>query len=149
MTTHVRQQIRAKAVSLLRGLATTGPNVYPGRSWPTGAAQLPALLVYTRTEQAQDATMMAQTLQLRTVELVVEGRCRTASQEPDDELDEIALEVETALLASGAFGTLIKSIELKRSISASLASQDRRSGEIELTFDIEYLTAAGAPATAL
>lgn len=149
MTLHVRQQIRSRAVTLLTGLTTTAANVFPGRTWPTGDGKLPGLLVYTRTEQSNDAAVSGPRLQLRTVELVVEGRCRTGGGEPDDELDEIAKEVETALLASGAFAGLAKDIMLKRTISAALAGQDRRSGEIEIAFDIEYLTAAGSPATPL
>lgn len=48
---HVRTQIRGVVATTLTGLATTGARVHPSRLWPLQKADLPALLVYTTSDQ--------------------------------------------------------------------------------------------------
>ena len=146
--THVRAQIRAKAKSLLLGRPTAGQNVYVGRTWPTGDEVLPALLLYTLDEPALDVTMDGR--QQRTLVLKVEGRARAT----DDEvllalLDSLASDVETALLADATLGGLAKDTMLAGTLTRTGAAAEKRAGELEMSFQIEYHTAAGAPGTAL
>lgn len=149
MTVHVRAQIRAAAKVLLVGTPTAGANVFVGRTWPTGDEVLPALLLYTLDEPAFDSAMSGRRQQ-RTVVLKVEGRARaTDDEELLDTLDALALDVETALLADPHLGTLAKDIMLVGTVTQTTAGGDKRAGQIDMSFQIEYHTAAGAPGTAL
>jgi len=129
MTTHVRQQIRERAKSLLIGLPTTGANAFVGRTWPTPDEVLPCLMIYTLDEPALEIAMGGMGMgarQMRSVALKIHGRHRL----DDDEallnaLDAMALEVETVLLAAGAFAPLIHAIALTGSLTNTQATAER------------------------
>jgi len=53
MANHIRQQIREKFGTLLTGLTTTGSNVYQSRVYPLENANLPALIIYTKSEESE------------------------------------------------------------------------------------------------
>ena len=53
---HVRQQLRERAATTLTGLTTTGSRVYQSRIYPLGAANLPGLLIYTKSEASEPET---------------------------------------------------------------------------------------------
>ena len=53
MANHVRQQIREKIGTTLTGLTTTGSNVYQSRVYPLENINLPALIIYTKSETSE------------------------------------------------------------------------------------------------
>lgn len=150
MSTHRRKQIRDAVVARLDDLATTGTRCYGGRTLPLGDGFSPTLLVYSRQENSSYEAMggAGRPLQ-RIVKLAVHGYVASAGSDPEDTLDQIALEVERALMADETLGGLAVSIELTATdIDAELTESNRRVGEIRLTYDIEYSSAADDPSRA-
>ena len=144
---HARQQIRDAVAAALTGLSTTGDRVYAGRTRPLAKDHEPALLVYTSEESAEAHTQSPRRL-LRTLTLFVEGRVSGADV-PDDTLDDIALEVETALAGDADLGELIKDIVLVRTMTDTQAPGGAQVGEVRLQFAVLYRTTAAAPQTAI
>lgn len=146
---HVRTQIRQAVKALLA--AQAGGNVFVGRTAPTGTEVMPCLLIYTTDEPTTDGTIgMGSVLQERTLTLRIEAR----RQDTDDEalldgLDEMARQVEVSLLTPGALGDLAKAIELVSTSTQTMAANEARSGQSEMTFQILYHTTAGEPDTAV
>ena len=144
MSAHLRKQIRDAVVARLTGLATTGARVHGGRTLPLSDNFSPTLFVYARAERSRTEAMGGAGRPLaRQVKLVIHGYVSLAATDPEDTLDQIALEVERAMMAEETFGGLVVAIELSETdVNAELDDQRRRLGEIRLTYDIDYSTAA-------
>jgi hypothetical protein len=54
---HARKLIRDNIVTTVTGLSTTGANVFKSRVYPLSAGSLPALTVYTRSEEVIQSTI--------------------------------------------------------------------------------------------
>lgn len=148
MSAHRRKQIRDAVVDRLLGLSTTGDRVHGGRTLPLADNFSPTLFVYARAERSRtEASGEARRPLARQVKLAIHGYVSIAATDPEDTLDQIALEVERAMMADETFGGLIVALELSETdLNAELDEQRRRLGEIRLTYDIEYSTAADDPA---
>lgn len=134
---HARTQIRAAAIARLTGLATTGSRVHPARMRPDDA--LPCLLVTTNDEDIAPGSIG--NLYERTVQLVVRGFAK-GNTGLDDALDQIALEVETAMSADVR-------AELDKIETDFDDTLEKPVGSIALTYRVTYFTAASQPATLL
>ena len=149
MANHVRQQIREAVATTLTGLATTGARVYQSRLRPLADAELPALRIYTDSEQINNAvTIGFPNRQERTLTVRIEAVVKTASNF-DDTLDTIIKEVETALNASTstytAGGLARGGITLDRIEIDHDAETDKPAGIARMSFDALYFTASNAP----
>ncbi|TAK50238.1 MAG: hypothetical protein EPO23_03260 [Xanthobacteraceae bacterium] len=144
--THVRSQIRAAVVAALSGLATTGARVYPGRTRSLGEDHEPTLLIYTTDERAEIDAMGG--ILLRRLTLVVDAQV-VASGPPDDTLDQIAAEVEPAMILNPSLGGLAKWVLLTATRTAIRADGKRHLGEVRLEYDIGYRTRENNPAMAV
>lgn len=152
MTSHVRAQIRAAAVGVLRAAAiVAADSVMPGRRRPTSQASLPALLVFTDDEQSVRAAANAGVaVRQRQVQLVVRIRAASAGEPSQDALDALAAAVESALDADTGLGGLLADLELTRTESgAPSPMSDRELGEVDVIYLAEYFTDAGNPTAAL
>lgn len=152
---HVRAQIRDAVKVLLTGLATTGTRVHVGRTRQLGEAFEPTLLIYTRNvpERSETHSLAAAATQHREFTLSIEGRV-SAANPPDETLDEIASEIETALTPAGALpaslaALLLIEVTLAETASEVIAPGERHLGSIRLDYRIVYRTAEGAPDTAV
>ena len=90
---HDRQQLRERAATTLTGLTTTGSKVYQSRVYPMGAANLPGLLIYTKSEESEAQTIGSTRTVLRNLSLVIEGYVKAVSNY-DDTIDTVAAEGE-------------------------------------------------------
>lgn len=147
---HVRKQIRDAIAAALTGLATTGDRVYPGRTWPTDDANYPGLLIYAHGGPSQSIAMGdtdADVTLEREEDVTIEGICRTAGAEPDDTLDQIAAEVEAAMMTDTGLAALIDRRELTQTDLVTSATNERREGSVKLTYRVVYSTAAGDATT--
>lgn len=107
---HARETVRDAFVTALTGLTTTGARVYPSRVYPSGDIHLPGLSIYTQEESLDEDTEVMGTKQFRNLEVVVEARVKLASG-ADDQLDDIAAEVEAALFADETLGVGVKDLD--------------------------------------
>ncbi len=147
MSEHVRKQIRNAAKEALQGLGTTGDRVFVSRVYPLDKAKLPGLLIYTPAEDS--AREDSPTESMRDVTLQVHGLVRI-SENLEDELDDVALEVEQALDTLGLAG-LAKIYHGIQGTVSTLSGEDadKPHGAIAMEFLYTYRTAAGAPDVAV
>lgn len=131
--THVRTQIREEVVALVTGLPTTGSKVFQSRMRPQQASSLPCLLVTTNDEQIEIDDFGA--TQDRRLSLVIQGFA-AASANLDAQLDQIALEVETAM--PNIYPLEKIEIEFDDDLETPV-------GRIAMTYLVTYFTNAGEP----
>lgn len=145
MANHVRQQIRAAAVTALTSLTTTGAKVYGSLVYPMQDAQLPGLRIDTGDEGIDSGDVGS--LMERTLQLVVQA-CVKQNTTYNDTIDAIIKEVEVAIAANQTMGGA-KAVLLK-SIHVALSGDGEKPVAVAtLTFDVPYFTAQSAPDTAL
>jgi len=143
---HVREQIRTAAVASLTGLTTTGSRVYDSRNFPLDKSELPGLCVYTLSEAAEVATNDG--LVQREVQLVIEGYAEAAA-DIDGTLDDIAAEVEAAIENSAGIAALVKHLTLTGTEVEYSDGGNKPIGAIQITYNVLYMTAKGAPTVAV
>lgn len=107
MANHVRTQIRERVGTLLTGLTTTGSNVFQTRIYPLQNTSLPALIIYTQSEESEPQVIGTNRLTSRNLSLAVECYVKTASNF-DDVIDTICKEVETAIANDRTLNGLAK-----------------------------------------
>lgn len=146
---HARRAIVLAAVTALTGLATTGSRVHASRAWPVAAGNTPCLLIYARNERSAPLTMKGAARRLgRELVLAVEGVVAETT-DSDATLDQIALEIETALAADPSLGgACLDSVLASTDIAANIDGEFR-AGRVRLEFAVTYHTAANAPGAAI
>jgi len=146
---HVRTQIRNAVAAALTGLTTTGPRVHPSRVWPLQQTDLPALLVYTTSDQVdyERSTIGRPRKLWRDLELVVEARAASAAG-LDDTLDRIETEVIAALNLDITLGGLAKEIEIAGT-EIEFDTAETPIGTNRMTFRLAYRHREDDPNTAL
>lgn len=151
MPNHVRRQIRDAAVTAVTGLSTTGTRVYAARTYPLAASgQMPGLLVYTDSESSEAISMggAATRRMQRQVLIQIEGIAK-AVDTVENTIEDIAKEVEVAMMTDPTLGGLVKDLELtataKGFSTVTSSTGDQPVGGIRLTYRATYHTRANAP----
>lgn len=142
---HLRTQIRDALTTAVTGLATTAGRVHKSYTPPLDAADLPCLCIRTDgAEQIDGATVGVS--QERALPITVSGYVKAAG-DIDATLNQIALEVETALAAVPTLSGKCTRIELSGIDSGIDQSLEKPVGRVDINYRITYFTAAGAPGT--
>lgn len=147
---HARTQIRNALVTVLTGLATTGSRVFSNRTLPIDPTEQggPCLLVFLHDEPSINVmTLTAPQMLNRQLRIEVRGIAK-ASATMEDVLDQIALEVETAianippaLRAVKQFGFM----QLK-ALATDLSDElERPAGIVRLLYETDYMVMNNAP----
>ena len=140
---HARKNIRDAAAQLLAGLSQTGARVYPSRYYPVDEASLPAICIYTISEES-DADSMGPRNLVRRLQLAVEIVAR-AVDTLDDTLDEIAAEVEAAIGANPTLNGSAKDCILggtRIGLSSPSDPAAKPTGSAVLSYLVTYRTLA-------
>ena len=132
---HLRSQIRSSVATRLSGLQTTGNKVWQSRMHPRDDASLPCLLITTNGEEIEQSIIGG--FYSRQLDLLVIGLAKSTAS-IDAVLDQIALEVETAM--AGEFRASLQRIETDFEDEL-----DKPVGRIVLTYQFVYQTRAGSP----
>lgn len=141
---HVRADIRAAVVTALTGLTTTGSRVLVDDQYPV--EDVPALVIKTSEENAGESV---EGIRQRAVGVSVEAVSKLTSG-ITAQLDQIALEVETALAGSITVGGRQLAVDYLGTDEPQLdGGSDRGVGRITLRFRITAFTAAASPGTLL
>lgn len=148
MTTHVREQIRDRIASNVTGLSTTGDRVYKSRVWPLNADTMPALLVYSTSEDSATDIMGPSLVINRELSVVVEGYVRNITVY-DDKVDTIAKEVEIAMAADQTLNNLAKISYLSGTEISYSGEGDQPIAVVSMTYLVQYRTAVDSPDVAL
>jgi len=145
---HVRQQLRERAATTLTGLTTTASRVYQSRIYPLGSANLPGLLIYTKTEESEPVTITGARTVSRNLSLVIEGYVKAVSNY-DDTVDTIAEEVETAMGNDVTLNGLAKNSYIISTDIEYDGEGDQPVAVVSMTYNVEYMTIENAPQTAV
>jgi hypothetical protein len=142
MADHVRTQLSAAVRVAVTGLPMTMSNVFGFRVFPLQAYEMPALCVYTVSEDAEPLTIHFP-LYERTVELHVVGFTERNDM-LDEDLDQIGKEVEIAL----APGVTVSGKQVQLIYTRSekdFEAAEKTAGSIDMTFTAQLATAADQP----
>lgn len=133
---HKRKQIRDSIVERLKGATHCGERVFSNRGRSFFANELPSITVYTESESSAFLNSPETRLR-RTLKLVIEA-ATIQQHHIDDELDELALQVEEALPNSQYFDGLIQTISLSQSEMGLADKGDKVMGSVRMTYEVEY-----------
>lgn len=139
MATHPRQEIREAVVARLLDATRAQSRVYPTREVPWRRTELPAIAVYALSEGADSSRIPGD--YVRTVAVAILA-CVSVSDKVDDELDAIALEIETAIATDTTFGGKAVDAYLTETVIEVTEEQGRPLGAVRLTYDVRYQTSA-------
>lgn len=140
---HVHTQIRNAIATALTGLATTGARVFPNRLYAMDSASLPGLRVFMDADEVTTETVHSPSVQSHVLTVAVEC-CARAAADLDDALDQISLEVETAIGA----GISVSGKSLQITFEGSQIDDEPGSppvGVKRLVFRVSFFTASNAP----
>lgn len=146
---HVRTQLRDRAVTLCGALTTTGARCHAARPKTRPLTTLPAWIVYTNDETIEVASGQRGTRRLgRVLDLMFEGYAAKID-DIDAQLDTMSAEVEAALSADPTLNALAKDLYLARVEKEQDDEAEKPTWLIRLTWQCEYHTRETAPTAAL
>ena len=140
---HGRAQIRDQVRLQLTGLATTGARVFAGRVEPLAVSECPGLNVRVSEETAREDLMtLFESGGPREVQIVVEGYAAAGGE---DALDQIALEVETALEADPTIGGLVDQLTYQGALLRRVPEGEYDHAAVTLTYAAVYVVSRTNP----
>ncbi len=148
MADHLRRQIRDAAKTILTGLTTTGARVFVDRVYPLQSTDLPGLRIMTNYETIGSTSFGANRRIERQLELVVEACSKLVGEQGrtvDDQLDQIAKEVEVALANNNTLSNTCKYVQPEKFESDINGEADKPFGILRMTFSVFYMTALDTP----
>ncbi len=146
---HERQILRESIVAQLIGTApnyrtSAGARVSKSRQAPVRAAELPAISVYNGDEDFKDGTEFSDEMD-RLYQVTIVGWL-AASENTDDALDALALEIETAMDRDRSIDrNAAHSFLMSTSFGEDLKGE-RPLGAVSLTYSCMYRTGPRVPA---
>lgn len=147
MADHIRQQIREQFATQITGLTTTGSNVFQSRVYNLEAGDLPAVIVYTKSEDSEPDTLGTNRILIRNLSLVCECYVKGVLNF-DDTLDTISKEIETAIAADATLDGLAKDVFIESTEIDYNGDGEKPVAVATLTFDVMYETREQSPDTA-
>lgn len=144
---HIRKLIRDNIETTLTGLATTNGRVYKTRVYPVAEDRLPGLAIYTRDESAEYATITKPRTQMRELTVSVEIYVK-AQVDYDDELDQIASEIESALYTDVTRGGYAKDTMMTGFDCDFSGEGDQPVARGTMQISVDYVTLEGNPEVA-
>ena len=145
---HGRQQIRHAWATRLTGLTYTGDRVYKSKIRPSSKAKVPNLNIWTKDDETDHELTTINYRIERQLLTIVEIRDRPTGSVPvDDSLDEIAAEVEAAVMTDPTFGGLVRSTIISSTRLDTSGEAERVTGLLTLVFKSRYIHYAADPTT--
>lgn len=142
---HLRTQIRDAIATAVTGLATTGSRVHKSYANPFGDSDLPALLVKLEGREDHQGFDISTAIE-RDLTAVITGYAKS-SGDVDAILNQIALEVETALAAAPTLAGKCSAAWVTGLEAGIDTSLEKPAGRIDITLRVKYFTTAGSPGT--
>jgi len=145
---HMRKQIRDAVITACTGLTTTGTKVFNHRAYPLASNKLPGLCIYSQDETTAYQSITPPRSVLRTLNIVIELYVKAATGY-DNTIDQIALEVETALTDDVTLGGLAKDTRIIGFNSEVSADGEQPACIGIMQVQITYSVAENDPETAI
>lgn len=139
MEKHPRRLIREAVAKQLRFKTAAVERVFETREVPWKRAELPGIAVYALEESSEPDNLqgdLRRSLTLAVLAVVL------LTEDVDDAVDAIALEIENAMAADTTAGGTASSVVLSSTAIDVVDEQGRMVGVARLTFDVRYYTAA-------
>ena len=136
---HVRKLIRDHITTTLTGLTTTGSNVFQTRFFPLEDTKLPALCIYTKSEDTEYSTMTVPRTQMRVLEVSVEAYVKGTAN-LDNTLDTIEVEVEEALQTDLTRGCRAKDTQVTAFEADFQPDGEQTVGVAKFTVSVQFAT---------
>lgn len=141
---HIRQEIRDDIIRQLTGLATTGDNVFASRIYPISNADLPGICVYTLGEESEYRTFKNPRSIRRELTVAIEVYVK-ANTGYDDTIDQIALEIESALADDLTRNGYAKDTRFGSTSIEFSDEGEKPIAMMTLTVSVDYFTTEGSP----
>ena len=141
---HVRKLIRDNIVAAVTGLNATGTNVFKSRVYPLSAESLPALTVYTRSEEVTQSTISIPRTIERTLTVSIDSYVQGLTNY-EDSLDAIAVEVENAITADVTRGGYAKDTRITSFEADYSGDPDQPVASSTITIEVDYVTIEDDP----
>jgi len=141
---HARARIRKLVAAKLTGLASTGDNVFPSRSFPLTREKLPSISVYTPEETVTSLTLATPVRLHREVSVFIEVHA-LQDAEVEDVLDTCALEIEVAMSQDFVLDEHQLSTQLQATTTQTLDDADVPIGVMRMIYLIPYSTTEATP----
>ena len=148
MADHIRMQIRNQAVAQLTGLTTTAARVFDSRVYPLEDANLPALLIYTKSETSEPIEIGTNRTSERLLSLNIEAYVKITTNF-EDTLDTICKEVEQAIAADPTLSGKAKDCYLESTEIEFNAEGEKPLAFATLTFLTSYYVQEQSPDVAV
>lgn len=148
MADHVRMQIRNQVVTQLTGLTTTAARVFDSRVYPLEDANLPALLIYTKSETSEPIEIGTNRTSERLLSLNIEAYVKSTTNF-EDTLDTICKEVEQAIAADPTLSGKAKDCYLESTEIEFNAEGEQPLAFCSLTFLTSYYVQEQSPDVAV
>jgi len=141
---HVRTTIRQAFVEILKGNTAAGNHVYDSRLYTLGAAALPAIIVFSNSEEVITGTISPPRHQTRSVKITVECYAK-ATALVNTITDNLAAEVERTILADLTLGGICKDCRLESTDIQLNSEGDQPVAVASLVFSVTYRTKENMP----
>lgn len=148
---HARKQIRDAVVVLVTDLDTTGRHVFPSRVYSLDDSDLPSVSVFTGDAGNEEVvtkvtlgTTSKKPLFHRVSPLIIEGHAKV-SDDVDDVLDQISLEIEVAMSAPLTIGSRTLPAQLQSTTKELIGDGEDQIGIVRLLYTVPYVTAENTP----
>ncbi len=148
MADHVRMQIRNQVVTQLTGLTTTAARVFDSRVYPLEDGNLPALLIYTKSETSEPIEIGTNRTSERLLSLNIEAYVKSTTNF-EDTLDTICKEVEQAIAADPTLSGKAKDCYLESTEIEFNAEGEKPLAFCSLTFLTSYYVQEQSPDVAV
>lgn len=141
---HQRTIVRQAIVAALTGATAAEARVYPTRILPLRKLELPAIAVYTLEESVDGESVNTAPRELtREAPVVIEALVAAVpGANVDDALDDLALEIETAMHADPYLGGEAADSILDGTTMEVIEDGERMMGLVTLTYSVTYRTLA-------
>lgn len=137
-----RSEIRKKLVAILKDNTECADRVFANRARQLWPEELPAILIYTRTETSTEFESSPRSLK-RDLRIAIEVVSK-ADEDVDDELDRISQQVENLIHADDTLQETVSDCLLS-DVEMSVAGQGETVfGSAVMTFRVIYITEAVA-----
>ena len=143
---HSRTTIRQAFVAILKGNTTAGNNVFDSRLYNMSEQSLPAIIIFSNSEEVITATLSPPRCQNRTVKITVECYAKASSQ-VNVIIDELAAEIEQLIITNPILPKICKDCRLESTDINLNSDGDQPVAVASLVFSVSYRTKENAPDT--
>jgi hypothetical protein len=140
---HARKQIRDAVRERLQ-ILTSDYSIFVSRVYPLEEGKLPAILIYTKSEEVEYQNIKQPRTQGRTLAVAIEIYVK-ANLNSDNVVDDIARQIEELIGADVTLGSLVKDIKLQKIEISITGAGDVPVCTALMTYEVMYRTSENAP----